>query len=94
MNWCEPCIPRQLLNDWQKSSDHCGRELMWLIYASVAEENTRVKVKFQGWPCVLKHFSQIDDFRSKYLEHRHFYHNFKRKIVAKLSSQFATDTSL
>jgi hypothetical protein len=21
----------------------------------------------QGWPCVLKHLSQIDDFRSKYL---------------------------
>jgi hypothetical protein len=26
----------------------------------------------QGWPCVLKHFSQIDDFRTKYREHRHF----------------------
>jgi hypothetical protein len=39
-------------------------------------------------------FSQIDDFRSKYLEHGHFYHNFNRKIVAKLSSQLATDASL
>jgi hypothetical protein len=26
-------------------------------------------VDAQGWPCVLKHFGQIDDFRSKYLEH-------------------------
>jgi hypothetical protein len=41
----------------------------------------------QVWPCVLKHFSQTDDFQSKYPEHSHFYHNFNRKIVAKLSSQ-------
>jgi hypothetical protein len=26
-------------------------------------------LKMQGWPCVLKHLSQIDDFQSKYLEH-------------------------
>jgi hypothetical protein len=41
-------------------------------------------------PCVLKHVSQIDDFQSKYLEHRHFSHNFNRKIAAELSSQLAT----
>jgi hypothetical protein len=43
---------------------------------------------------VLKHFSQIDDLRSKYLERRHFYHDFNGKIVAELSSQLATDASL
>jgi hypothetical protein len=40
----------------------------------------------QGWPCVLKHFSQIYDFRSKYLEHRHFYHNFQGSAQVFLSA--------
>jgi hypothetical protein len=38
----------------------------------------------------LKYLSQIDDI----WKIGHFYHNFNKKIVAKLSSQLATDASL